>query len=414
MYTAILLRTDQGSVLDEIEEKVIIHLPRGNYTLYTTLQDNLPETIRSQLVKIVYDTGIRSPIRADQHYHWNLEDLSTGGDGSVPSLDGVTITWPEVSRHLMAVKSKLVYALTSQLSSDGLYFSLSNQPNSVGTQREFLYELRFNQITCFGFGPQLSEEFSRAVRELNVGPLLVSTYTLDILSPTGEKYPRWLIREHLRDLIDTNAIADIVSVSANDLRGSDEIYIFKPNPVNLTDDVVEEFIELVRGQIVAALRTNTFPKGTPTRLVQAKRLRKMSNNQYFIPYPMPATVNPWLDRNKVSFNFRDANQLFRFLTALSGESTYDFIRSELQIEVHESHIRMVHITEYLPDHIRVLRAAQEANRTDVLVGDGIPFWDSYNNRWLTVTSENITNVSDEPSPLKRLSLDRRMAVDTKF
>src|SRR5665648_208994 len=440
MYRAILLRPDQLDLLDHIQEKVVTYLPKGEYTLCTLSEDNLPESIKGELVEIVYDTGVRSPIRAYQRYQFNLEDLSTGGDGSVPSLHGEIISWPEVSRHLMAVRSRLTFALLSQFSPDRIYFTLTNQPNATGTQREFLYKLRFEQIPCYGLGPRLLESFSETVRQMVVGPLIVSTYTLDMLAPiTGgpavdrtERYPRFYIRELFRDIIESNEIehSDKIVLGDGELNdifgttrtpsGSEELYFFYSQPVNITDDILQELVDTIRGAIVSAIQLKVFPRATTRHYILAKGLQLQANGQYTIPYEVPKTVDWYANRHRVGLSLKGAPELFWFLAELKKSGTYDFIIRELEISVQPNLIQVVYSTEYLPDFIRVLNASNSTPQTHdavfyypngssakTVTGSEFRFYDHANQDDVVVISASANLPEIRREPPRNWSLEER-------
>lgn len=332
--------SDESSVgsriADIIEDKVTIYLPTSKYTLCVASEENIPISIKDQLIPVVIDTKFSQPVRAYQHYYFKIED----------------ITDPTLNRELMALRSKLVYAVSENLAPDKFYFRLDTSMNDDSTRRNYTYKLYYEEIPCYTFKEDSLLDNFRAVAQQHLGPLIVSTYSLNI-----DRIPHWYSKEMFRDIIELGdfPMEDKIVVEGP---SSGELYLFYQKESNITEDILNDLIIEIRGHIISAVNLRIFPRNSSNEFIKSRQLKSTNNKQWFIPYNVPRNINVFSTLIQLCFSLKSLDELFWFLTWMLVCPTYSFIEQELKICVGSELIRVCYATKYLPDYIRVNTASR--------------------------------------------------------
>jgi hypothetical protein len=331
MFQAILLPKSQD-LTGFIEDKTIVYLPPSKYIICITSEDNIPKSIKDDLIPVVINTKYSQPVKAYQHYVSNIEDLSN----------------PRLNRELMAMKSKLVYAISENLSPDKLYFRLEIPMNENSTKRNYIYKLYYQDIPCYTLkDDDLLENFINATDQ-KLGPLITSTHALSV-----EGVPHWYVKEIFRDDIFSSKNMTIINGP-----NSGELYLFYKDEVNITEDILTDLINEIRGDIISSVRLKIFPRNTPSEFIKSRRLEQMNNGQWKISYDVPSNINVFSEILKTSFTFKSLDELFWFLLWLVVQPTYPFIEQEMRINTGTDSIKVCYATKYLPDFMRVNSASR--------------------------------------------------------
>uniref|UniRef100_A0A6C0IX29 Uncharacterized protein n=1 Tax=viral metagenome TaxID=1070528 RepID=A0A6C0IX29_9ZZZZ len=383
MFSAIILPRRFEPLVHFIEEKNLFYPATSNYFLCIANREVIPRSIKERLREVVVDTGFVSPVRAFQHYEYLLSKV-------IPNSYRRSVQDPElvddfvVNRELMALRSKLSYAVAELLAPTQFYVQLENPVNSTGTRRLQRYRLYYNEIPCYWFDPEVSlnEEVQppdvvgdyktidqtiqslpkleqslfdelEAITSLSLGPLVCSTRTLTLMRNNP---PRWYIRECLRDICEFKEI-EMKDKVLMEGPSTGELYLFYKSDLNLTEEQQIRMINEIRGNITSSMRARIFPRRTPDQFVKSRRLVKMANGQWRLPVEWIAEEpNLFKEEIEISFTFRNADDLFWFLLWLSLCPTYSFIEKELMIFVQETIIQVRYRTSYYPDYLRVMSA----------------------------------------------------------
>ena len=383
MFSAIILPRRFELLTRFIEEKIVFYPATSDYFLCISNGEAIPKSIKDRLREVVIDTGFVSPIRAYQHFEYLMDELIP--DAYRRSSQGPELTEEvEVNRELIALRSKLAYAISELLAPTQFYVQLETPVNSTGTRRLCRYRLYYNEIPCYIFDqsivldeevqpPDVVGDFKtvdqvisglpheekslmeeiQAITEMEAGPIICSTRTLTLMR---DDPPRWYIRESLRDLCHFQEI-DMEDKVLVEGPATGELYLFFKEDVNLVEEQQIRLTNEIRGSITASIRAKVFPRKTPDEFIKSRQLTKILNQQWTLPGPWTEDT-PELFREliQISFTFRNADDLFWFLLWLSLSPTYSFIERELEIFVQESIIQVRYRTNYYPDYLRVMTA----------------------------------------------------------
>jgi hypothetical protein len=398
MYFGIILPSYQHSdVSNLIEDKTIIYTPANKYLLCIASEENIPISIKDDLIPVTVNTEYDEPVHAYQHYNFNIENMDN----------------PGLNRKLMSIRSKLVYSVSEILAPTNFYFKLDNSMNDTDTRRPYIYKLHYDSIPCYILkGDNLIENFKIATSQ-QVGPLIISTYALNT-----ENVPHWYSKEIFRDIIELGEFPmdNKILVEGNI---SKELYLFYREEFNVTENILEDIITDIRGLIVSSMKLKIFPRNTPDEFIKSRRLKLIKNNQWIIPYNVPQDVNIYSTLLQFCFNFKSLDELFWFLYWLQMCPTYSFIEQELSIYVKPESIKVCYNTKYLPDYMRVNSASRikisgGSDEVKLSYSDGkefsISFYDYENNRKALLIHPNI-KIYENNIP-ENYSLDTRIKYDT--
>lgn len=399
---------DVCNICEEIVDKITIYPKFGKYKLCVVSEENIPESLKQNLEPVILRTPFETPVRAYQQYYYDLS----------------TLVDPEVNRKLMAMRSKLGYSIAENLAPDRFYVQLENPMNDTTTRRQYQYRLFYDEIPCYAFK---NDSFIRNLQEATnqqIGPVITSSYAINVMDA-----PHWYVKEMFRDICELGEfpMEDKVLVEGP---ASGELYLFYQEETNLTEDMLDQLINNVRGKIAAAIQLKIFPRNTSQEFIKSHQLTLVGNNQWTIAYPIPENIPLFLTLMQQSFVFDTLDQLFWFLTWLALCPTYSFIEPELQIRVQSNEILVTHSTKYLPDYIRVRSASRAKLKTEGQVQIVYPdqlssedflnmtkgttylsFYDHANNERAVIIHNNfeIPQIQREYPP--DFSLDRRIEYD---
>ena len=400
----------ESNVIDLITDKVTIYPPSSKYVLCIVSEENIPITIRDQLIPIVIQTGFEAPVRAYQHYYFRVED----------------ITDSTLNRKLMALRSKLIYSVSENLAPDGFYFRLETPMNDDATRRPYLYKMYYNEVPCYTFkGDTLLENFQASIKQ-KLGPLIASTYALNVM-----EVPHWYSKEMFRDIVEIGELQmrDKIVVEGP---SSGELYLFYQEETNITEDTLTDSISEIRGRILSAVQLRIFPRRTPDEIIKSRQLRVTNNGQWFIPYQVNPNINLFSTLLQQCFNLKNLEELFWFLIWMAICPTYSFIEQELRISVNSETIKVCHSTKYLPDYMRVRSASriklpeQIVDRVRILYPDRLSleelselltgqtyiyFYDQANNERAVLVHTKLDIPQIDRIVPSDYSLDRRISYD---
>jgi hypothetical protein len=326
MFQTIIL-PNHRDLANLISDKVTIY-PRSNkYIACITSEENIPVSIKNQLVPVIINTGVEIPVKAYQKYYSDVSD----------------ITDPVLNRQLMTLRSKLVYSVSENLAPDNFYFKLELPMNDDSTRRTYIYKLYYDEIPCY----MLKDDTFLDILPQQLGPLITSTYSLNI-----EDIPHWYTKEMFRDTID---LKDIVIIEGPT---TEELYLFYQEEVNITEDILDELINEIRGQIISAVQLKIFPRNTPNEFIKNRQLKILNNGQWYLPYDVSKDINIFATSLQLHFTLKNIDELFWFLVWMLICPTYSFIEKELKISVESDSIKICYLTKYLPDYLRVNTASR--------------------------------------------------------
>lgn len=345
MVFALLL--PQRSVLTEladlIEGRSVIYLPNPDYCLYLITGD-IPRELLEQIVPARLGVEYKEAAAEIQHNYSFIEEFFQ----------------PERNRELIARRSRLTYLITEYLSPDGFYFQLDGEKNEDLTFRTYRYNLYYEKIPCWTT-PEIVGNLAQIEQQMTVGLLITSTYDLSQVPA-----PSWYVRETLRDLYDMTEFNTTNKVLLAGPR-TGELYLFYDEPVNISDDDINELGLSIRGRILANIRLRIFPRNTPPEWVLSRRLVRDESERYTLPYPVPENVPVFAERMKQTIVFPQMSTLYWFYYLLKGQTTWEFIEKELEVTVQPNQIIVTYETRYLPDYLRVLTASQVTPSSDYVV-----------------------------------------------
>lgn len=421
MFSALIIPSANQTLPDLIQEKTTFYPETKDYYLCVVSNPQIPLSVKEKFVPVVIDSTFVSPVRAFQHIEFDITELSPG---STQRGSEVLTPQPEVSRNLIALRSKLVYAISELLSPNRFHLQLNSLPNSSGSFREYLYQLNFDEIPCFTLK---DGDFMRRLSELaqiTVGPLIMSSRNYGV---TRDSPPSWYLREMLRDLSDFGDLPVRNKVLIEGPSGN--LYLFYEHTVNVTEDQLHQVILEIRGQIAASIKSLIFPRGTPDWFIKSRQLVQMANGQWTLPFNLPDSSEVFAETIELSWTFSQVSELFYFLSWLMLAPTYPWIERELEILVESSNIRIRYRTHYFPDYLRVLTACRShthdetgqiyyPDRIDYRVS-GLPsieFYDSFNNEraFVALTSGESTLPKISRTAPSSYDLETRLQYDLKM
>ena len=351
MFRAIIIsKKTYDEIFELVEGRVTVFPGTGHFRLLAAAEEEFPPSILKGVQPVVFDSDYEGPINPYQKYFHQMDEIP----GFVYK-NGSRVSWEQMNRDLMSMKSKLSFTLTEMFSPDQVFFNLEIVPNDVVTRRKYRYRLRYSDIDC-----DASEEFIKMFRDslqVEIGPLLVSSWTLNY-----PDVPQWYTQETFRDLVELGDLSlDKLKVITG--ANSGHIYLFHKNPINLLDEVVDKFIENLRGQISSLIQIRIFPRNTPPEIIKNKRLVSMPNGKWRLNYKVPDQLL-FENLSQRSFLFRSADELFWFMALLMQGPGWTAIESELKIFIEPNQIRVTYESKYLPDILKVLSAARVTSPTD--------------------------------------------------
>lgn len=421
MFSALILPSANQTLPNLIQEKVTFYPETKDYYLCVVSNQQIPLSVKEKFVPVVIDSNFVSPVRAFQHIEFVITELSPG----VTQRGSETLeSQPEVSRNLIALRSRLVYAISELLSPNRFHLQLVSFPNSSGTFREYLYQLNFDEIPCFTLkdGDFISKLTQLA--QINVGPLILTSQNFGV---TRDSPPSWYLREMLRDLSD---FGDLPVRNKVLIEGpSSNLYLFYQQAVNVTEDQLQQVILEIRGQIAAAIKSLIFPRRTPDDFIKSRQLVRMANGQWTLPFNLPDSSQVFAETIELSWTFSQVSELFYFLFWLTLAPTYPWIEKELEILVESTIIRIRYRTHYFPDYLRVLTANRTRTphetgqiyypeRIDYQITDlpYIEFYDSFNNErgLVALTSGEIQFPKITRNAPSSYDLETRLQYDLKM
>lgn len=408
MFRAILLPR-QSEIPSLLSSKNTIYLPSNKYVLYALEDEEIPISIRNQLIPMIIDTKLSEPIHRYQHIYFDQTDLDSA----------------DVQRTLIGIRSRLTYFIHEMLAPDDIYIELNNQIDDKLQKRPYRYHLNYQDIPCYilNTDPLLQQMNEIAFVGLpvygKVGPLLASTHSIVSVGSA----PRWFINETIRDIVElgeldmTNKVM-IIGPETKDL------YIFNQKEVNLSDDIMEDFIDELRGQIVANIQLKIFPRATPQEFILSRQLKSIPNGRWTLQYDVPnwALSHIFEETLQTTFSLPSLDDLFWVLSWLLTLPTYPFIEKELQVFVEQNGPKIVHSTKYFPDYIRLnLIGRYRTNDRNVKLTyagaqvekgkAGLYFYDWSNNQTGTLLNDAIKIPEIQRTFPGNFSLETRIKVD---
>lgn len=321
---------------ERIVDKITIYPKFGKYKLCIVSEGNIPESLKERLEPVILPTEFETPVRAYQQYYYDLSSLND----------------PGINRKLMATRSKLGYVIAENLAPDRFYVQLENPMNDTNTRRRYQYRLLYDDIPCYALvGDSFISNLQAAVQQ-QIGPVITSSYAINVMDA-----PHWYVKEMFRDICELGefSMEDKVLVEGP---ASGELYLFYQEETNLTEDILDQLINDIRGRIAAAIQLKVFPRNTPEEFVKSRRLTLVGNDQWTLDYAIPENTPLFASLLQQSFVLNSLDQLFWFLTWLALSPTYAFIEPEMQIRVQSNEILVSYSTKYLPDYIRVRSASR--------------------------------------------------------
>lgn len=325
-----------SDIANLIPDKVTVYLPVNKYILCIASEENIAKSIKDKLIPVVINTKFSQPVHAYQHYYFRVED----------------ITNPSMNRQLMALRSKLTYAVSENLAPEKFFFRMENPMNDDETRRNYIYKLYYEEIPCYAFKEDSLLDNFNSVKDQELGPLIISTRSIRV-----EGVPDWYCKEMFRDIVELGEfnMDDKIVVEGP---SSGELYLFYQEESNITEDLLNDLIIEVRGRIISAVNLRIFPRNSPNEFIKSRQLKSTNNGQWFIPYNVPRDINTFQGLLQLCFNLKSLDELFWLLTWLLICPTYSFIEQELRICVGSQSIRVCYSTKYLPDYLRVKSASR--------------------------------------------------------
>lgn len=345
----------QDDVFSHVDDKTNIYSPNSKYFTCLITEDNIPLSIKEQLIPVIIDTGFEIPVKVFQHYYKDTQSM----------ID------PELNRKLMSFRSRMTYSISENLSQTGYYVKLEIPMNNVETRRNYIYKLYYQEMPCFILKSDTLLNDLIAAKDQNLGPMLISTYSLNV-----EKVPHWYTKEMFRDIIELGeySIQDKILIEGP---RSKELYLFYKEEFNITEDMFDDLISDIRGNINASMKLKMFPRNTPEEYIRNKELTRLNNGQYTINYEVPEDINIFQETYKLAFDFKNFDELYWFLVLAQN-------LNGLHIKINSNLINVTYETNYLPDLIKVNSAKRvHTNENKVKLSydnpNGIKFYDDENN-----------------------------------
>lgn len=341
MFSAIIIFKNR--IYPEFKDQVITYLPNSQYAVVIVSNGDIDNYKKIQL-----GGNIQTPMNAYQKYDESIERAAEPTtEYLVQDGNFQILTSEETEKRLISIRSGVQYWINEKLSPDDFYVTLITEDNENLTRRTYKYQLMYSNMQCYELNDEVTEEMNDAIR-IDRGTLVVSSYTLNI-----PHYPKWIIRELMRDMIEMGEI-DMEGKEMVEGEVTGEIYLFHKNGLEPTDDELLRIGKDLTDRIKTSLELKIFPRRTPREMVLSKRLVTTNGNQYTIPYKVDADIKIYDEILKQIILFDNMGQLFNFLMILMTYGTYVFMERELKIYVMDgSSAVVIQETKYLPDFIKV-------------------------------------------------------------
>lgn len=275
-------------------------------------------------------------------YRRPLDTMLTATTGPITPMDEIGLR----------ARSSLGYTVNETVSSE-LYWHFNSE--DINGERIWYFTLMFQYVPCYvPIDDELTRIFETALKT-DMGVLVCDTMGFAQL-PGAD----WYVRECFRDIIDQ------METSGQLIEGkrTGHLYFF----INSIDpQEINELAEQFRNNLIQYSMLQIFPKNTPARFIETRKLQPMNNGQWKAPEYAPNDLDLTVDILTAEYTLQNISELFWMITLLSKIPNYESWQDDLKYHLLEGNIRVILRTELIDVYLMVKTASRVAGQGNVIL-----------------------------------------------
>jgi len=296
----------------------VISLPMKDYKLYFMTQEDISTEYHS--------IEINSEIEEARHVYRKYE-------GEIMDLENT-----ELVRILTVLKSKLNYFIYEYLSPNGFYFQLIDRLNKSNTRKEYIYELKYNDIPVYYKSEGEIDAVIMECMTMEVGVLIMTSWSLQVGTPFW--YRRGMFKDMCNKMYNSNKYKYFKG------KNTEEWYLWYDQPTIVTNVEIIDLIEEINQEFDTARKSKIFPTNTPDRFIKDMKLEEYGD-QWVYNGKLPEYVN--IFDLTISFWVKTLSELYEFLDSLNNYNPRDF-----KIYVRTYEVRIIYTTQQLSNYLNII------------------------------------------------------------